>query len=707
MEHQLFATTASGFEPQLSEELRHLGATGLRPGHAGVAFRGTSLVAMKVCLWSRVGSRLLWPIARMPATNLEQLHGALQALPWEAHLLEGGTLAVDFVGGNDLIRHTHFGAMRIKDAVVDRFRALGKPRPSVDTEQPDLRIHARLQGHRLRVSLDLSGKGLHRRGWRVSPSDAGMRETLAAGILMLSGWPALAKAGGGFADLMCGSGTFPIEAALMAAEVAPGLAHPFFGFQRLPSFDKTGWEGLLAEARETAQVGLARLPPILAWDLDPSALAAARKNVEAAGLGEHIHFEQRTVGIRGSKVSPPFGLVAVNPPYGVRQGEGDALLFLYQKLGETLRHDFPGWHHAVFTARDDFVGHLGQRPTREYRLYNGPLACRLWVYEPVSTAPATPVLGQSSAFVNRLKKNRKQLGRWAKREGIECFRLYDADMPEYAVAIDLYGEWVHIQEYHPPKTVDPHKAKQRFAEVVAGVTELLGTPKERIVLKVREPQKGVSQYEKQGEERAFLAVSEGDLRFLVNLEDYLDSGLFLDQRLLRQKIRQWASGRRFLNLFGYTGSATVYAADGGAIETVLVDISPTYLAWAERNLVLNGFAVGTRHQLVRADCLAWMLQEKSQFDLIFLAPPTFSNSKRMAQHLDVMRDYGVLISRCRRLLSPEGILIFLTHARRFRMDLDRVPADMRCTEITAQTIPPDFRRKATFHRAWEMRRLSK
>ncbi len=709
MEYPFFATTATGFEPQLAKEVRALGGVRLRPGLAGVAFDGTSTVAMNICLWSRVASRLLLPIARVPAAPVEAFHAALVQLPWEEHLPVDATLAVDFVGSNAAFRNTHFGALKVKDAVVDRFRALGRPRPSVDTERPDLRIHVRIQEDRARISLDLSGEGLHRRGWRVSPTEANLKETLAAGILLLADWPEVAAAGGGFADPMCGSGTFPIEAAWMAAGVAPGLSRTAFGFQKLPWFDTKEWPSLLAEARAKGQEGLSRLPPILAWDADPRAVNAARKNGAAAGLGEHIRFEQCAIEHLSLPSTLPFGLVVVNPPYGVRQGEEDELRFLYQKLGEQLRTGFPGWRQAVFTARDDLLHNMGERPTREYPLHNGPLPCRLWIRDPSLPDPA-PATGRADLpvnhFANRLQKNLKQLLPWAKREGIECLRLYDADMPEYAAAVDRYGEWIHIQEYHAPKTIDPQKARERFAEMVAGITQVLKVPSERICIKVRQPQSGATQYEKQADDRSLLAVTEGGLKFLVNLTDYLDSGLFLDQRQLRHHIRQLARGRRFLNLFGYTGSATVYAIDGGAQSSVLVDISHTYLAWAERNLILNGQKPGPQHQLIQADCLRWIEGQTARFDLIFLAPPTFSNSKRMAGDWDIIRDYGALLARCRTLLAPGGLLIFLTHARRFRLDPERVPADMRCTEITAQTIPRDFQRKAAFHRAWEMQRIS-
>ncbi|MBF0401641.1 MAG: bifunctional 23S rRNA (guanine(2069)-N(7))-methyltransferase RlmK/23S rRNA (guanine(2445)-N(2))-methyltransferase RlmL [Magnetococcales bacterium] len=708
MEYSFFATTAAGFEHLLTEEVRNLGGTALRPGLAGVGFNGSTTVAMKLCLWSRVASRLLLPIAKVPASPVESFHEALTAIPWEEHLPGDATLAVDFIGTNTAFRNTHFGALKVKDAIVDRFQNLGKPRPSVNTEQPDLRIHVRVQAERARVSLDLSGASLHRRGWRISPTEANLKENLAAGILLLANWPKIAAGGGHFADPMCGSGSFAIEAAWMAADIAPGLHRPHFGFHTLPWFDTTEWNHLRTEAQERARTGLKQLPTLLAWDIDPRALNAARKNSDAAGLQAHIHFEQRPMEQLTPGDLPDGGLVVVNPPYGVRQGEGeeDNLRFLYQQLGEQLRHCFPGWQRAIFTARDDLIHSIGMHPDQDLPLYNGPLPCRLWIYGPKPPATTTLQPGHTPAspFANRLQKNYKQLGGWAKRSGIHCFRVYDADMPEYAAAIDLYGEWVHIQEYHPPKTVDPTKAQQRFAEMVAGITQVLDIPAERICIKVRKPQQGHTQYEKQGDDKRLIAVTEGGLKFLVNLSDYLDSGLFLDQRLLRQRIQTLARGRRFLNLFGYTGSATLYAIAGGAQSTLLVDISHTYLAWAERNLTLNGYALGPQHQFVQADCLRWIAGQNSRFDLILLAPPTFSNSKRMTEDWDVVRDYGILIARCRNLLAPGGILIFVTHAARFRMDPERLPVDMRCTEITAQTIPLDFKRKKAFHRAWELQR---
>ncbi len=706
MTFDLFATVASGLEGVLLQELRGLGAEGLRPGQSGVSFRGDAALAMRVCLWSRVAGRVLMPIARIAAADAGQLYAAVSELPWEDHLAPDGTLAVDFSGGNARIRNTVFGAQRVKDGVVDRFLARGRVRPSVSMERPDLRIHVRLREDRARVSLDLSGSGLHRRGWRLAPTGAQMRETLAAGILYLCDWPEVAGAGGGLVDLMCGSGTFSIEAAWMAADVAPGLRRDHFGFLKMPAFPEKTWQRLLEEAQERQRTGLSILPPILARDVDAAALNAARKNATAAGLRERIRFERCSLEAPVTRTEYPgltdHGLVLANPPYGIRQGEEEELLPLYRTLGQRLRTDFQGWRAAVFSARSGFRTTLAIPPDREHDLHNGPLACKLWLFDTVGGRAAPPA-AEKSPIANRLKKNFKRLSKWAKREGIDCYRLYDADMPEYSAAVDLYDQWVHVQEYQAPKTVAPDKARARFEELLAAVTEVLALPAEHLFIKVRRAQKGGAQYEKQGEGEAFLTVTEGGLKFLIDLRSHLDSGLFLDHRLLRMHIGRLAAGGRFLNLFGYTGSATVYAAAGGATETVTVDLSRTYLARAERNLLLNGFST-SRNRLVRADCLEWMRRERGRYDLIFMAPPTFSNSKRMRAELDLVRDHATLIRDALRLLAPGGTLLFSVHARRFRLDSAAVPADMRCKEITRDTLPHDFQRRPTFHRTWELAR---
>jgi 23S rRNA (guanine2069-N7)-methyltransferase / 23S rRNA (guanine2445-N2)-methyltransferase len=318
-------------------------------------------------------------------------------------------------------------------------------------------------------------------------------------------------------------------------------------------------------------------------------------------------------------------------------------------------------------------------------------------------------------FANRLRKNLRLLGKWARREGVSCYRLYDADMPEYAVAVDLYEGWAHVQEYAAPATVAPARAEARLREAMAVLPEVLGIPAGNLVLKVRRRQKGLAQYERQAMTGDFHEVGEGGLRFLVNLTDYLDTGLFLDHRVTRAMIRElaagpappigWGRGRRFLNLFAYTGTASVYAASGGAVSTTSVDMSRVYLDWARRNMSLNGFVEGPAHRFVHGDCLKWVtLHRGERYDLIFLDPPTFSTSKRMAERtFDVQRDHAPLIRAAAGLLAPEGVLLFSNNFQRFRLHRQAL-SDLTVEDISAATIPHDFARNPRIHTCWRIAR---
>jgi 23S rRNA (guanine2445-N2)-methyltransferase / 23S rRNA (guanine2069-N7)-methyltransferase len=325
---------------------------------------------------------------------------------------------------------------------------------------------------------------------------------------------------------------------------------------------------------------------------------------------------------------------------------------------------------------------------------------------PAAQADPSPGLSDRAAmFANRIRKNLRHLGRWARRSGVTCYRLYDADLPEYAVAIDLYEGWIHVQEYAPPPQVDPARAAARLADVLATLPFLLDIPPNRIVLKVRERQRGTRQYERLARTDRFQVVTEAGLRFAVNLTDSLDTGLFLDHRPTRAMLKQMAAGTDFLNLFAYTGAASVYAAAGGARATTSVDLSSRYLAWARRNMALNGFLEGPRHRFERADCLAWLqTAPRGAYSLIFLDPPTFSNSKRMrARTLDIQRDHVRLIRACLPLLAPDGTLVFSTNHRQFRLDAAAL-AGLDIQDISAPTIPLDFARNPRIHRCFRIRR---
>jgi 23S rRNA (guanine2445-N2)-methyltransferase / 23S rRNA (guanine2069-N7)-methyltransferase len=712
------ATAPTGIEPLLAVELVALGAAAPEPVRGGIRFRGSLELAYRACLWSRTASRILLQLAEFPATDAAALYAGLHDLPWEEHLAANGTLAVDFSGGGPGIDHTHFGAQRVKDAIVDRFRARAGQRPGVDPRRPDLRLHVRWHRGQTMVGIDLSGDSLHRRGYREATVTAPLKETLAAALLLKADWPVIASGGGPLLDPLCGSGTLAIEAAWMAGDHAPGLLRDHWGFSGWLGHIPVLWRRLLAEAHERRDAGRARIPLILASDHDPKAVRAASINAGHAGVAGHIRIERRDWSAVEPPPGPP-GLLIANPPYGERLGEPDDLSSLYAQLGDRLKSHFQGWRAALFTGNSEQGKRMGLRAVKSHVFHNGPLECRLLQFQVkpeyfvdrdaadrrARAAGLERALARGAeSFVNRLRKNLRHLGRWAEREGISCYRLYDADLPEYAVAVDRYERWLHVQEYAPPLTVDAERARERLEQVLAVLPAVLEVPPDQVFLKVRQRQRGASQYQKQAAQGHFHEVREGPARLLVNFTDYLDTGLFLDQRPTRRLLRELAAGRRFLNLFGYTGTATVHAALGGATHTTTVDLSKTYLDWARRNLELNGFS-GSRHELIQADCQQWLVWAREHYDVIFLDPPTFSNSRRTNETLDVQRDHVDLLRQTLRLLAPGGVLIFSTNHRRFRLDRDAL-ADLDIEDWSRRTLPLDFARDPKIHQCWRIAALN-
>lgn len=710
-----FATAPKGIEPLLAEELEALGAARVTPGRGGVSFQGPLAMAYRACLWSRTAGRILLPLIGFPAPDPEALYQGIRAIPWEQHLSSQGTLAVNFATTHSQITHSQFGAQKVKDAIVDRFRDIYGHRPSIERTRPDLRINCYLQNDAATISLDLAGDSLHRRGYREQTVLAPLKENLAAALLLKCGWPEVAAAGGPLIDPLCGSGTLPIEAAWIAADIAPGLLRDYWGFLGWLRHEPATWASLMDEARQRREAAIGRTPPIAGYDRDVRAIRSALSNADRAGVQKLIHIERREIG----RVEPPrsrvSGLIIANPPYGERLGEVEDLKPLYEQLGDLLKGRFSGWKAGVFTGNPDLGRRMGLRASRINTFYNGPLPCKLLQFsvEPqffvdreaaeARTRQAMmekALAGGVEPFVNRLRKNLRTLGRWAQRQEIGCYRLYDADIPEYAVAVDIYEQWVHVQEYQAPRSVDPVLARDRLNQIMTVLPEVLEVPAAHIFLKLRRRQKGLSQYEKTGSQGHFHEIHEGPCRFLVNFTDFLDTGLFLDHRPTRRMIGELAPGRRFLNLFGYTGTATVYAALNGAASTTTVDMSNTYLAWARRNLALNGIG-GRNHDLVRADCLEWLDRDRGHYDLIFLDPPTFSTSKRMQGTLDVQRDHVELIRQTVQRLDKQGILIFSNNYRRFKLDREAL-SDLDIQDITRQTTPKDFERNPRIHNCWRI-----
>ncbi len=722
-----FASAARGLVSVAAEELRALGATDLREHPAGVHFTGDLELGYRACLWLRVASRVMVEIAQIDAVDALQLYGETKRQLWSRWLNPELSFAVSFHGGNPNINNTGFGAQKVKDAIVDALQTTLGRRSLVDPQRPAQVVHVHLSGDKARLTLDLvGGEALHQRGYRVEAGDAPLRETLAAGLLWRAGWPAIAKAGGGFVDPMCGSGTVLIEAGWMAGDVAPGILRKQWALQHWPQHEAEVWARLQDEMRNRADIGLEQLPLMLGFDRDARIIPVVQANLERAGLDEFVRVAQgRVEDLHLPADKPEHGLMLTNPPYGERLGEVGNMPALYAALGEAMRRELMGWEAAMILPKEAESWHLGWRAFRAHEVLNGPIECRLLRFhlqEDQRLAPRVQDDGSAARLVracapmaessgaqmvaNRLRKNLKEFTRWATKEGVSCFRVYDADMPEYSQAIDLYHDldgkrWVNVQEYAAPAKVSQEDARRRLRETLSVLPEVLQVEPEQIFLRVRERQRGESQYEKQDERGVFHKVREGEATVLVNFTDYLDTGLFLDHRLTRAWLGEWAQGKDCLNLFCYTGVASVQMGLGGARSTTSVDMSRTYLEWARRNLELNGLS-RSKHHLIQADCLAWLdeaVQARELFDLIFIDPPSFSSSKRMQGTLDVQRDHVAMLRKALHLLRKGGKLVFSNNLQRFKLD-EASLSDLAIQNVSQASIPKDFARNPRIHQCW-------
>lgn len=695
--NSLFASTARGLEELLKTELEGLSAQECQIAQGGVHFQGDTQLLYKSLMWSRLASRIMMPLGECSVWSDLDLYLGVQAIDWTSIFTPDATFAVSFGGLNDSIRNSQYGALKVKDAIVDAFTRKNLPRPNVDRDNPDLRINVRLNKETAYISLDLSGEGLHLRGYRDRTGMAPIKENLAAAIVMRSGW----VPGTPLLDPMCGSGTLLIEAAMWATDRAPGLHRGHWGFSGWAQHDDAVWKEVKADAQTRARAGLAAYEShFYGSDVDSRVVELARSNARRAGIGELITFEVKDVAQLSNPLPKgPYGTVISNPPYGERLESEPALIAMHSLLGRNMKNQFGGWNLSLFSASPELLSCLQLRAERQFKAKNGPLDCVQKNYHLTESTGEKPA-SLAEDYANRLRKNLKKFEKWAKQEGIECYRLYDADLPEYNVAVDRYADWVVVQEYAPPKTVDANKARQRLFDIIAATIAVLGIAPNKLVLKTRERQKGKNQYQKMNEKGDFMQVSEYNARLWVNLTDYLDTGLFLDHRIARRMLGEMSKGKDFLNLFSYTGSASVHAGLGGARSTTTVDMSRTYLEWAERNLRLNGLT-GRAHRLMQADVLAWLRDTDEQFDVIFIDPPTFSNSKRMEDAFDVQRDHLRLMKDLKRLLRKGGTIMFSNNKRGFRMDHDGLAElGLKAQDITQKTQSQDFARNRQIHNCW-------
>ncbi len=700
---QFIATCAAGLEALTAAEIGKWGGQEIVRENGSVRWSGSLESGYRACLWSRFASRILLLLDEIPITTTDDLYDQARRQNWGEHLGIDNSFAVDGTcAQGSPVTHSRFAALRVKDGVVDQFREKTGRRPDVQVTRPDIRLNIHVGADKSTLSIDLSGESLHRRGYRSEGGQAPLKETLAAAVVALSGWSGEEP----LIDPMCGAGTILIEAALMAGDSAPGLGRSYYGLTKWKSHQEELWTELVTEAIERERQGQHRKwPSLTGYDADSSVIGFARENIRRAGLEGKIKVSRQELLFLKAPASR--GHLICNPPYGERLSETEVVKYLYRCLGNRLQESFKDWKIGLFTMKPEFADLLQIAWQQSHSLRNGPLSCRL--YNGVAGAAGTfswnlPVSQDDSGggdLANRLKKNFRNIHTWAVKNGIECFRLYDRDLPEYNVSVDIFQKRVLIREFSPPKEMDQATAQDRFNTVLRVVRSVLGVGRDRVYLSrfKKKNEQNEASHAKTKQPRLY-EVSENGCAYLVNLSG-ADAGLDLVQRLARIRIIQQSHDKEFLNLFGHTGSATIAAALGGAGRTTTVEPSPYYLQWAEKNFALNGLYYQD-HQLVQADCLKWLQEQQTTYDLIYAGLHKsfyYSGNERI---FDTKKEHGRLIRLVMSRLKRDGCFYFSTSARSFRLD-EELGENYVCRNISNEMVPKDFERHRQLYQFWEIR----
>lgn len=789
----IVVVTNFGLEAVAARELAALGYEGKGASTGRVVFQGDERAVARANLWLRTADRVLVRLELFECHDFDVLFETVREFAWEEWIPPDFAFPVDGRSVRSKLSSVPALQRTVKKAIVERLMRAHGVRVLPETG-PTVRVEVSILHDTAIITVDTSGAGLHKRGYRPMVGEAALKETLAAGLVQLSVW----RPDRPLIDPFCGTGTIAIEAATLARKIAPGLKREFDA-EKWPRIGEQVWR----EAREEA-LGAPRGElgfTIHASDSDERALSIARQAAAAAGVERDIHFKLAPFEELSSKAE--FGCVVTNPPYGVRLGDEAEIDRLYRSMPGVFRR-LPTWSFHILTGRLDLENIFGQKATRRRKFYNAQIECWYFTFlgprrqrerktrrdyalergedtrlldaleaakgdsparaqeegehvdpdaidptsrppvfggeagaaeEPVSPPspglPSRPGRTESAfgglrvrdekelgEFASRLKKNVQHLRRYPSR-GITCYRVYERDCPDVPLIVDRYEDHAHIAEYereHARTLAQQADWWDRVREIVAGA---LAIPVEQVHSKEKRRQRGLTQHEKQGESGETMVAREGGLKFEVNLRDYIDTGLFLDHRLTRARVREEARGKRFLNLFCYTGSFTVYAAAGGAKSSTSVDLSNTYIDWAQRNMRLNGFAAGS-HRYVRGDVLEFLRSHPpgEWYDLAVVDPPTFSNSKSTEEDWEVAHGHAELL----RLLVPlmarprsagatpgggehrgaSGVIYFSTNYRRFKLDEELLgELGVAHREVSNQTVPPEYRNER-IHRCWRL-----
>lgn len=719
-----FAQTAANQSDLVVKEALRAGAENVRATASGVQFSASLETGYRFTMTTRIASRVL--LALYFDDNIdspEKLYESCMQVPWHEYLTPEMTFQVtQTVQACNWLKNSHFAALKLKDAIVDRIKEeTGGSRPDVDKENSDCTFHLHIKGKNAIIYADFSGEGLYRRGYRSGDNEAVLKEHLASAVLYRSEWykSVLDSSPAPLLDPFCGLGTIPVEAAQIAADIAPGLTRKEpYAFEKLFNFDEEAYNKVLDELSDKAEAARSRNIRIYASDISRKCVESAKAAALKAGVYDYITFSVKDFTKTTEEDVPQGpGFIVTDPPYGVRMKETDCQK-LYSRTGEILQTFFKGWKVSLLCADSNLLSYIDMKPERTNSLYNGGLLCQLAHYSVYTDEEkqalieravrkkeerlAAPLSAGAQMAYNRLVKNLEALKKPMEEQGVTCYRIYDADMPEYSAAIDMYdGRFINLAEYAPPATVDREAAAKRLEELVLATERATGIDMENIFVKQRKEQKGSDQYNKLDNKGKFYVAHENGVDFLVNFTDYLDTGIFLDHRPVRALIQENAKGKRFLNLFCYTATASLNAVKGGAVSTTNIDTSTTYLDWAMENFKLNGYPTSIENFFYKSDAIEYLWDTFDRYDLIFCDPPTFSNSKGR-RPFDVQKDHARLIDAAMMHLEKDGLMIFSNNFRRFKMD-DYILDKYSVEDISERTIGDDFARDPKIHKCYLIR----
>lgn len=692
----LFASTNFGTEKLLEKELLSLGVKNINVINGGVYYESNDRVLYQSLMWSRIASRIYLCIKKFSINNRDDLYHNVFDINWNEIFDINNTFLVSFQGTNNIIRNSLFGALITKDAIVDQFKKKYSYRPSISLIEPDIRIKLLLFNNNiLHIMLDLSGESLNKRGYRQFCNTTPIKENLGTAIVLNSGWNKNIP----MIDPMCGSGTLLIEAAMIASDRAPGLRRLKWGFQSWKQYNQNLWKNVVIEAEERFKIGIKKCFKnyFIGYDYNPEIIKKAIINASNAGVLEIVQFSTQNLNdLKNIYNTEKIGIILSNPPYGERCQTESQLVGLYVQLGIASKKYFKNWKLSIFSSSIFLLQFLQMHSYKEHAFRNGSLNCIQRNYVVFSQNSKF----QGNEYKDRLNKNFKILKKWSDLEKLQCFRVYNADLPNYNIIVDVYHTWIVIQEYQAPKLIDYNKALKRLSDAIYYTKEILSISINNIILKTRQKNKNKTQYKKLFNRNNFITVQEYRAKFLVNLTDYLDTGLFSDKRLIRKLLGIMAKGKDFLNLFSYTGTASVYAGLAQANSTTSVDISNTYIKWSMRNMSLNNLT-GSQHHFIQTDCLNWIKKTNQKFDLIFINPPTFSNSKKMQKSFDLKRDYLDIMIHLKKILRYNGDIIFSSSTRNFEINFDHIkPMKLHAKKITKKVQSKDFLKNSNFYHSW-------